>query len=129
MSEWFGHEPYIPNPSGIYKKDINYVATEEEVNQAKEKTMIDDDCGYDGGKWINTSVSSEVPIEVKVLCNETCRKQMDYYEDTIVKLNDMNRHLKDKVTLYTILTYFFALTTGLPLLYMMVEYLTLKGIM
>ena len=114
MSEWFGHEPYV-------------VGSEEIVNKT-DQTLMNDDCGYDGGTWIDTSVS-EIPIEVKVLCNETCRKQMDYYEDTIVKLNDMNRHLKDKVTLYTILTYFFALTTGLPLLYMIVEYLTLKGLM
>ncbi len=115
MSEWFGHEPYVVGS--------------EEIISTNDKVLINDDCGYDGSKEIDTSVSSEVPIEVKILCNETCRKQMNYYEDTIVKLNDMNKHLRDKVTLYTILTYFFALTTALPLVYMLAEYCTTKGLM
>ena len=117
MSEWFGHEPYI-------------VGSEEYLKSAEREELINDDCGYPiKSNKIESPITDEVPIEVKILCNETCRKQMDYYEDTIVKLNDMNRHLKDKVTLYTVLTYLFALTTGLPLLYMLVEYFTTKGLM
>lgn len=119
MSEWFGHEPYI-------------VGSEEYAkNTAEKEELVNDDCGYpiEPNKIESIPITDEVPIEVKILCNETCRKQMEYYEDTIVKLNDLNRHLKDKVTLYTILTYFFALTTGLPLVYILAEYCTIKGLM
>lgn len=118
MSEWIGHEPYIVN-------------SEEYIKSAEREALINDDCGYPSKPVKNESqvITDEVPIEVKILCNETCRKQMEYYEDTIVRLNDVNRHLRDKVTLYTVLTYFFVLTTGLPLLYMLVEYCTTKGLM